>query len=700
MGYSEPPLKSSPFNRLLSDHPLLRLLLPFMLGIWLGENVYSSLAAYCLPIAVLALVLIAYLAFCEFCRPRILLRGFLFLCLTNLLAGLLGCLLLLATRHGEVVNWSDTAQAYRAQLVEPISHNGRVAQSVVKLQGGEHSGRKVRLALEGSRVAALQPGDVILFKARISHPKNYGNPEEFNYVRWLRRCGIDGVAYCAGPNWQCSSSPGHLSLPLRMLRLREELVDEYADYFQGRTLAVLSALTLGDKTQLDSSTRELFSQGGVSHVLALSGLHLGILFTLYQILVLSLCRRRMLYLTFSLLGVLGLWMFVLLAGSPISLIRAAVMFSVMQLAGCLRRDSLSVNNLALAAFVLLLSNPQTLFDVGFQLSCLSVLFILLFVPRFPIPRWVASHRPLRWVYAMFTVSLCAQIGTAPLVAHYFQVFPLYALLVNLVVVPMAYLVLSGALLFFLLPFLRGLVAAVLDYTLTAMEVVLQQVASWPAAVCKIYLDEWQVLLLYVLIFSVAAYYFSRRAKPFYLICAALLSLGCYTIVVNGPSRVSPCLVFYHLRSATAVHCIVSAKESYIFTPDSAACDTALQYVRKTFWEKKHMAAPRWLTASEQRRNVAFVGGVLSFGGKRVAIPAIGLSKSPPEQPLPVDYLLLSGKDFFNLSQLLLYYEPQQVVLDATLHYARAKRYSEWAAALGLPVYNVREQGALVCPLNL
>ena len=699
MGYSELPRQTTPFSRLFSDHPLLRLLLPFMLGIWMGENVYIFLSAYSWLIAALALGGILLLALGEYRKFKYLSGGFSFFLLFNLVAVLLGCWLLLTARSGGTVKWPETAQAYRAQLVEPVSHNGRVAQSVVKLQSGEHSGRKVRLALEGSQVADLLPGDVLLFHARISQPKNYGNPEEFDYVRWLYRRGIDGIAYCGASKWQCSSSPGHISLPLRMLRLRDELVNEYAHYFQGRTLAVLSALTLGDKTQLDTSTRELFSQGGVSHVLALSGLHLGILFSLFQFLVLALCRRRVLYLTFSMLGVLALWLFVLLAGSPISLIRAAIMFSVMQVAGCFRRDSMSINNLALAAFVLLLFNPQTLFDVGFQLSCLSVFFILLFVPRFPVPRWLASHRWASWGYAMFTVSFCAQMGTAPLVAHYFQVFPLYGLLVNLIVVPMAYLVLSAALAFFLLPFLRGLLAALLGYTLTAMDFVLQQVASWPAAVLKIYFDEWQTLFLYVLIFSAAVYYFSRRAKPFYVTCFALLTLGGYSIMTSGPNRVSPCLVFYNLRSATAVHFLSSAEESYLWTPDSVVCDSALRYVRKTFWEKKRMAEPVWLTSPVVHKDIAWVGSVISFGGKRIALPVADFSAAPPAKPFRVDYLLISGKDDFDLSQLLAYYEPQLIVLDASLHYARAKRYAERATTLGLSVYNIREQGALVCPLN-
>ena len=190
------------------------------------------------------------------------------------------------------------------------------------------------------------------------------------------------------------------------------------------------------------------TQAGVSHVLALSGLHLSILFALWNSFLQPLFRcRRLLFIGASLVGVAVLWSFAALAGLPLSLVRATIMFTVMQMTGCFRGHSFSLNNLALAAFIILTVSPQALFDVGFQLSCLSVAGILLIVPRLPQPFLLRReaerqpylvHRPLLrtlfltgrysrfprtaccWFWQLVQVSFAAQVVTLPLVAYSFH----------------------------------------------------------------------------------------------------------------------------------------------------------------------------------------------------------------------------------------------------------------------------------------
>lgn len=690
---------STPFSRLLADAPLFRLLLPFMVGIWMGEIGADYLMGYEWGLYVAAIGIIIFLFIVEFKKHASFLGGVLFLALLNVVAALLGCAMLLSTRSTLVIEWPDEERSYRAEVVEPVSHQGKVAQVVVKLHGDDYGGQKVRLALVDNQTQSIFPGDVLLFNAKISSPKNYGNPEEFDYAQWLRRRGISGMAYCGGDKWGIHTCNEGRSLAQRMLRFRDEMVAKYSDYFEGSSFAVLSALTLGDKRQLDTSTRNLFSEGGVSHVLALSGLHLGILFSIYQFLILGVCRRRNTYLFLSLLGVVGLWAFVLLAGSPVSLIRAAVMFTIMQLCSCLRRDSMSTNNLALAAFILLFINPPTLFDVGFQLSCISVLFILLLMPHLPVPKWVASYRWLLALYKLLAVSLCAQLGTAPLVAYYFHTFPMYGLLANVFVVPMVYVILVGAILFFLLPFGREVIAALLNFSLEVIETVLECISAFPGAVWNLFPDGVEVILYYVVFLTLIYYFFTRRAKYIYVLSFFVAFSGIYGMVKNNFEQIGPTLIVYNLRTATAVHCIASAERSYMWTPDSLQADSALRYVKQNFWEKKDLEAPNRLLNSYGEPEVVMKAGIISFYGKRIAIPESGMLKVVPDRPIQVDYLLLSGRKQHNFPQALSFYAPKQIILDSSLPPSRAERYTEIAGKMGIAVYDIRKEGALVCPLE-
>ncbi len=484
---------------------MLTAVVPLMVGIGVGEVFYDELAGrpavLLLPLAVFALAALLL----ALPRKAATAQGLSFICVLFCGLMLAGASLLAFSRSSTACLWPEKSMTVRAQLVEAPRRTPRTVQAVVSLLDGDFAGKRVRLALTGPAADSLRPGDVVEFKARVREPYNFVENSSFDYATWLRRHGISGTAYCAPDRWQRSDVQAPLSLSVQMLRYRESLSNLYARYLEGRSFAILSALTLGDKSALDAEVRTLFSEGGVSHVLALSGLHLGILFGLYRQLVLRHVRRRKAYVALSLLGLAGVWAFALMAGLPLSLVRAAVMFSVMQLAGCLRRDADPFNNLGLAALLILLCQPQALFDVGFQLSCLSVFFILLLCPVLG-GLWAEERAAWKkWLWNALSVSFAAQVGTAPLVAYYFHSFPLYALLANLLIVPMSTLLLGGALAFFLLPLGRPWIAALLDLVLRAMEGVLEILARLPAASLELRPGGLTLVLMYLAVAFLSLY---------------------------------------------------------------------------------------------------------------------------------------------------------------------------------------------------
>lgn len=541
----------------------------------------------------------------------------------------------------------------------------------------------------------LMTGDVLLLHTRIRTPHNAGNPSEFDFAQWLRHQGISGSAFCFVSQWKKSACPADdISLRIRVLRWRDALVEKYKEYFDGRELAVLAAMTLGDKTHLDATTRDIFSQTGVSHVLALSGFHLSVLFSIYQLLVLSLCRRSGVHTVMSVLGIFGLWIFALLAGLPLSLVRAAVMFSVVQLLGSFRRDALSVNNLSLAAILLLVVSPQSLFDVGFQLSFISVFFIILFSKSFPRPAVMQRIPVVGWCYDLFVVSFCAQLGTAPLVAYYFHTFPVYGWLSNFVAVPLAYIILGVGLLFFVLPFARGLLVVVLGGSLRLMDSALTFLSQLPGAVLELYPALLTVALVYVLFYCVVSYMSCRRAWKLYRAIALIAVVFGIEFYVHRPHRLSPQMLFYNVRGVPVVHALVSAEKSYAWTTRESRADSALTSVKKTFWKKEKIRTPLWMTEKMQNEDIYYDGRLLVFNGVRVALMADRMPKGKPEHPLAVDYLLLARGVRASLDDLLACYLPRCVVLDGSLTDFYRNKYLKEMKGKNIRLHDMESQGAL------
>ena len=293
------------------------------------------------------------------------------------------------------------------------------------------------------------------------------------------------------------------------LERRAKLLDRLSESgVDGSAYAVVAAMALGDKSQLTTELRDAYAISGASHILALSGLHLGIIYTLLSLL---LSRRRW-QMVSQIVIIVSIWLFVFLVGLSASVVRSAVMVSIYALLSLGHRDKLSVNTLAFAAIVMLLFNPMALFDVGFQLSFMAVLTILLFYPLLESlwsQPFLLDHRLFRWLWTMLSVSCAAQIGVAPLIAYYFGRISCYFLLANLVVVPAAALILYLSLAVLLIPSL----AYLLIYIVDTLNQLLVSIAALPGASIKgLHPTVLQVWMMYVIIGAVYLLLI-RRTSP-------------------------------------------------------------------------------------------------------------------------------------------------------------------------------------------
>ena len=288
---------------------------------------------------------------------------------------------------------------------------------------------------------------------------------------------------------------------LKALSLRSELTERIgSQHLASQQQAIIAAMTLGEKGSLSKDTRQTFKASGASHILAISGLHIGIIFQLFILLAGGRKRWRLIAVPIS---VTAIWAYVFLIALPASAVRAASMISIYCFALLTRRNSTAVSNLTLAAIVMLIIQPLHLFDISFQLSFAAVLSILLlYKPIYSLlPASVTRRKPLGWAWAMVAVSVAAQLGTTPLVC--------YSVLRSFVAIPAAtviiYVSLSLLLSFFLLPgfsLLQSGLAYLLSLTTSATQHALQLIVMLPGACIEgIKISILQLGLIYIAIIA-------------------------------------------------------------------------------------------------------------------------------------------------------------------------------------------------------
>lgn len=287
---------------------------------------------------------------------------------------------------------------------------------------------------------------------------------------------------------------------LFFLQQRERLLNRYRQQgLEGNTYALVTATTLGDKSSIDKELRETYNISGAAHVLALSGLHMGIIYAILTLLTFGRRRRSIITQT---LVVVALWAFVFLVGMPSSAVRAATMLSLYALLTLGYREKASINALAFTALVMLAISPYMLFDVGFQMSFLAVLSILIWLPV--MNEWVSPtlqqrYPPLRWLWGLTTVTLAAQLGVAPLIAYYFGRFSTFFLITNFVAIPAITIIIWLALVTLIIPVLIPLLTFVVNGLNTCLDTIIQLPG---ASIEGLHPTLLQVCLTYILVLCV------------------------------------------------------------------------------------------------------------------------------------------------------------------------------------------------------
>lgn len=696
----------------LHKYPFFRLAVPWMLGIYCGDRFSDSFSE---PLwGFLACILWACLSFLFYFSERYSWRWCfgVSLSLFCLAGGWLSVNLQLKTAAETEFPKQEAVYRLRVNDFPEVRERTFLCRVWLKERHdslGIHPVNKQAILYfqRDSLSSRLQMGEELWVRSRISPPVSARNFDEFDYARYLKRKGISGTGFVASGHWQfseCRKEKEGIATVLYRLAAsyRTQIENLYRRLgIEGDELAVLSALTLGDKTDLSESVRESYSVAGVSHVLALSGLHIGLLYALAFFLLRPLLlggqSGRVLR---SLLLILLLWLFAFFTGLSPSVVRSAAMFSIWALADMCGRQSFSLNTLALTAWLMLLVRPVWLFDVGFQLSFAAVLSILLFQP-FLYRLCPVRHRAGTYLWGLVSVSVAAQLGTAPLVLFYFSRFSTHFLLTNLLVVPLVTLILYAAVVLLLLTPMSGLqaVAAVgLEKMLRMLNLLVRWVEQLPyASVDGIWLYPLEVAGCYLVLGAFFCYLCHRRYARLVTALVLFAAWGAVHSFAVWTDRPRTSIVFYNVRGCPAVHCIESSGHSCIQYADSLSNRQRLRQTAANYWHHCHLYPPAEGSRDSVGQHFFRRQQLICWHGQRVCMVTDNRWKQQRTDDgavCRVDYLYICKGYTGQLAALTRLFLPGCVILDSSLSDYRRNRLKEECQQNHLHFISLSDEGSV------
>lgn len=425
----------------------------------------------------------------------------------------------------------------------------------------------------------LHYGDHLIIKGGILPIQAPKNPHEFDYKRYLAMQNIYGHVFLSPNDLQVTGNDSPSRIMEFGLRVRAKAMEIIqVSIPEPREQAIMEALVLGVKDHLDNEIKEAYSAAGAMHVLAVSGLHVGIVFIMLGALLGFMKKTKQGRIAFVILSLLCIWTYALITGFSASVLRAVIMFSVILISGNLGKQSHIYNSLGIAAFVLLLYDPFLIYSVGFQLSFIAVFGIVYLHPRLH-RLWEAPNKTIDYVWSITCVSIAAQIATFPLTTLYFHQFPMYFLVSNLIVIPASFVILIGGVAMILLGSIWmyfGLyIGTIVFYMVWAVNEILLFLTHLPYPIFDwLYFDLKDTLLIYLFMVFMAVAFNIRGRAPFIAGVVTLTFWAGWVALDNKEQLSRKEIVVYELKDHTALD-LISGRESLLLIDTLAKTEREL-----------------------------------------------------------------------------------------------------------------------------
>lgn len=471
----------------------------------------------------------------------------------------------------------------------------------------------INLKIDSSSVIP-KIGETYWTKAELTSPEYSENPGTFDYPKYLERKQILHVINAS--NLQIIKSNDHFyHIRKTAYELRDYSLAIIKTNIPNKlSYGISEALLLGYKSDLNDETNLIFTRTGTLHILAVSGMHAGLIFTILNWTFSFLIKFKRGHLLKAIIILCCLWFYALMSGLSASVIRAAVMFSLMTIGKLLNRTNNPINTIFSSAFILLVYDPNFLFDPGFQLSYAAVLGIGLCYSKIRLsyskkPKMIVS------IYDLINVSLCAQLLTFPISIFYFNQFPSYFLLTNLIVIPVYTLLIFLIIAIFplsFLPLLSLLIGRIIDLLIYYNDIFMHFMDSLPYAVIEnLSIEYFELFMLYGFILTAVYSIYFKKKIPIIPILIGLSILAPYEYIMQKNIDKQRFICLMGFRNTDIFVCVDGEKsfvygDSLSFTQKSIKNDLN-KFFLKYKTKSKYMVQEKKSFVSTNFRSISGLG---------------------------------------------------------------------------------------------
>lgn len=562
-------------------------------------------------------------------------------------------------------------------LVGWIEHikNRQVIVALQPIETANYRGKLVLYLRDTLRENAL--GKVILFHSKLSPIAPAQNPYQFDYKRYMEHQGIywQGYPTC----YEIKDAPSFFPF-IKAKQLQGHLAATLSHYpFSKETVGVLKALVLGVRSDITPELYQQYINAGAVHILAISGLHIGIITYLLMLFISLVVPTHRKGVKIALLLVF-LLTYAAITGFSASVLRAVVMFGGYSIAYLAESRRARYDSLLLSAFILLLCKPTFLFEVGFQLSYMAVLSIALFLPLGEKYRF--ENRFLNFFWDIIKVSIAAQIGVLPLSLYYFHQFAGLFLVTNVLILPILGIILSvgiGVVLLASIQLLPYWLIVCYEKALSLMNHIIGYIASVEQLVIRdVYFDTICLCLFYLAIVWAVIYLRARKVKFVYFFFLTLLSLQTYFFYLKYESAKKEQLIVFHQYKKTVI-ALQQGREATFYLSDTLSVP---QTLIKNFCTQQQVSNLHYKVLENI---VPFKEGFLTIIDDKFYL----------DTSYPTHYLLLRNNPKIHLEKFLSNIRPKMLIADGSNYPFIIEKWKHTCQRLQIPFYETKIKPIIV-----
>ncbi|MCX6235576.1 MAG: ComEC/Rec2 family competence protein [Bacteroidetes bacterium] len=618
--------------------------------------------------------------------------------------------------HQHIINRRVPPDCIIGMVNEPLSEKEKSYSARMKVWAARDTAEWS--AATGTIIVYLQKdslsedvryGDVIIFRKKVSLITPPANPSQFNYKKYLANKGIYHSAFVSSGSWKLLDS--NRGKPVRAFAnaLREKIMITLRRTFTDKDeFAVVTALLIGAKDDLDADLQQDFAAAGVLHILVVSGMHVGLIYVVLNSLFGFLRKGALGRFSHTLLVIMLMWLYSLITGFGPSILRAAAMFSLVAVGNSIQRMTSIYNTLVVSAFLLLLFSPFLISDTGFQLSYASVIGIVALqrpiYEMFSIKRWIPGQ-----IWSIIAVTLAAQVGTLPLALMYFHQFPVYFILANMIIIPLSTFVIYAGIIFLIMSpvaVISSLLATIILFMTRLMLFTVDKVEYLPySTITGISVTLLQCILIYGMIVSLVIFWQKRR--PNYLISALMILLVlCTLLFIRNLERCRQCIIAVYSVPGSSAYDLIDGK-SHVLIADSAVLTDGKKTERliRDFWISLGLKTgyPIMLDKTARYKGLCpgnpccySYGHFIQFRDKRIVIIDDDFRKpSSVSAKMQVDFAIIRHNARITLEDIHALFDVTCIIIDSSNKSWKTGKWRDEGTNLKKMPYIVPESGAFI-----